>query len=37
MSAFVNVGVLKAAAVSGVCFKIKTNFKNLCPSSFISK
>lgn len=32
MSALFNAGVLKAAAVSGVCFKFKTNLKILCPS-----
>lgn len=35
MSASVNVGILKAAAVFGVCFKFKANLKILCPLSFI--
>lgn len=37
MNGFVTVGVLKAVAVSGVCFKFKNNLKILYPSSFISK
>lgn len=37
VSDFVNVGVLKAVAVSGVCFKFKNNLKILYPSGFISE
>lgn len=37
MNDFVNVGVLKAVAVSGVCFKFKKNLKNLYSSCLVSK